>query len=205
VRTRPAKAEEANRTRPATARHRRIAGRESTPAEPTAKADLTIFLKVAAISCLFCTGIIHGLWTAMHFHEWLGAGVFFFAVATLQTLGGFAVAVVPGRLAYLANFAINAGTVLVWAVSRTTGMPVGPEAGQRATVGMPDLVATLLELMIILALLPLLLGRPAVGRQSGWIGRMPRRAYLALAGIPVYTLVLTCVAVVPAAAGHGGH
>jgi hypothetical protein len=164
---------------------------------------LTIFLSVAAVSCLFCAGIIHVLWTVMHFHEWLAAGIFFFAIATLQTLGGFAVTVAPGRLTYLANVIVNAGTVLVWAVSRTTGMPVGPETGQRATVGMPDLVATLLELLIVCTLFPLLLRPPTAGRRR--LARMPRRAYLALAGIPVYTLVMTCVAVVPAAAGHGGH
>jgi hypothetical protein len=202
----PGALEEANRARPAAARHGRSAGRGArVPAEPATKTDPAIFLEVAAVSCLFSTGIIHVVWAVMHFDEWLAAGIFFLAVAALQTVGAFAVAAIPGRTCYLANVAVNAVTVVVWAVSRTTGIPVGPDAGQRAAVGMPDLVATLLELVIVLALFPLLRGRSAAGRGNTGIGLPSRRAQLALVGIPCYTLVLTCVAVVPAAAGHIGH
>lgn len=167
------------------------------------KVDPTAFLRVTAVSCLFSTGIIHVLWTALHFREWLGAGIFFLALAVIQTLGAFALVAVPGRLVYLGVAAVDLGTVLVWAVSRTIGMPVGPEAGGPTPVGGPDLVATFLELLTVLAILPLLL-RPR-SRRGTRAGRMPRGAYLALAAIPVYTLLLTCVVVVPAAVGHGTH
>lgn len=169
------------------------------------RTDLTLLLKVTIVSCLFSAGIIHFVWTSMHFYEWLEAGVFFLAVAALQTFGGFAVAGLPGRFTYLANIVVNAVTVVVWAVSRTTGMPIGPDSGHRSTIGMPDLVATLLEVLVVLALLPLLRVRSVAGARNVRVGRMPRRAYLALVAIPLYMLVLTCVAVVPAAAGHAGH
>jgi hypothetical protein len=174
-------------------------------AQPLDQTGLTIFLRATAVSCLLGAGIIHFMWTAMHFYEWPAGGFFFLAVAASQTFGGFAVAALPGRGTYLANTVVNAVTVAVWAVSRTVGMPVGPDAGHRSTIGMPDLVATLLEVLVVLALVPLLRGRSAAGRRRVRADRLSRRAYLALVAIPVYTLVLTCVAVVPAAAGHGGH
>lgn len=141
----------------------------------------------------------------MHFDEWLGAGIFFLGLAVTQTLGAFALVVIPGRLTYAAIAVMNLGTVLVWAMSRSIGMPIGPEAGQPASVGMPDLVATVFELLSVLAVLTLLLQSRPSGQRAARLGQMSPRAYVAMGSIPLYILILTFVAVVPAAAGHGTH
>ena len=161
-----------------------------------------MFLRVVAVSTLFGASIIHGIWTVLHFDEWLAAGVFFVALTVFQMVGALALPAVSSRLVYGGIIAGSVGTILVWAVSRTVGMPFGPEAGEGGPVGMPDLVASFFELLTAVALLPLLL-REHLGRGRG--GAMSARGYVALAAIPVYVLVLTCVAVVPAAEGHGGH
>lgn len=172
---------------------------------PRAQIDWFPFLNITAISCLLGAGIIHGTWMVMHFGEWLGAGVFFLGLATAQTLGAFLLVAVPGRLTCLGIAAMNLGTVLVWATSRTVGMPIGPDAGNPAPVGTPDLVATFFEVLSLLVLVPLILRSRTAGRHPAAASRMPPRAYAALGAIPVYALILTFLAVVPAAAGHATH
>jgi hypothetical protein len=199
VQARPARAGQASRVKSSTVRSREAARPAKSRRGAEAAVDLTPFLQVGAVSWLFGAGLIHGVWTVMHYQEWAAAGLFFLALTIVQTLGGFVLAVAPRRLACLGIVAVSIGTILVWAVSRSTGLPFGPEAGVPESVGLPDLVSSLFELLTVLAVLPLL--RTASGGREA--GRMPSRGYLALVGIPVYTLVLTCVAIVPTAAGHG--
>jgi|SRR5947209_20583595 len=45
------------------------------------------------------------------------------------------------------------GVVVVWALSRTTGLPIGPEPWQREPVGAADLIATADEVAIVLLVL----------------------------------------------------
>ena len=65
-----------------------------------------------------------------------------------------------GRAGWLgAGLLVSAGVIAVWAVSRTTGLPLGPEAGSPEPVGFADIGATLDELALVILAAALLLGR----------------------------------------------
>jgi hypothetical protein len=44
---------------------------------------------------------------------------------------------------------VNAATVVLWAVTRTEGLPIGPEHWTAEPVGTPDVIAGVLELVIV--------------------------------------------------------
>ena len=85
-----------------------------------------------------------------HFREGLVYGVFFAVTSTAQ-FGWSALVFVRDRLAWLAPVGLvgNAGLVLLWAVTRTVGIPVGPQAGEVERVGALDLVCQGCELAVV--------------------------------------------------------
>ena len=85
----------------------------------------------------------------------------------------------------VARAAIHAAVVsiaplTVWLVSRTAGLPFGPEAGTAEAVGLPDLMACALEVATLVGALALL-------RTASWFRRP---------GLPVHYRTLALVAVV---------
>ncbi len=61
---------------------------------------------------------------------------------------------------------VSAVPLLVWAVSRTTGLPFGPEAGEPEAIGVADVMACALELTtLLIAVVLLSRGR---GRAPTW-------------------------------------
>jgi hypothetical protein len=64
----------------------------------------------------------------------------------------------------LAVAALSAGPLLLWAYSRTFGVPFGPEAGVPESIGVADCAAGLLEIGTLVAAVTLL-------RSNGWLQR----------------------------------
>jgi hypothetical protein len=127
----------------------------------------TVPIAVAA-ACLLGAEGIHTAVIAEHFTEWWAEGVFFLALSMLE--GGLAAALLlrPARPICQAAVLASIATIAVWAWSRTTGLPIGPEAGYPEAVGRADTVATLLEALTALALAPAILptrlpARPPLG------------------------------------------
>jgi hypothetical protein len=89
-----------------------------------------------------------------HFREWWAEGAFFFALSLLEGALGAALLFTRARRPCLAAAVLSLATIAVWAWSRTTGLPLGPEAGYPEPVGRADTVATLLEALTALALAP---------------------------------------------------
>ena len=133
---------------------------------------------------------IHFAVIDQHFAEYWLFGVFFVAVALAQL--GWVVAVVrnPTRTVYVVGALGNALIAVTWVISRTTGLPFGPEAGEPEPVGLADAVSTAFELTVVVGALLLL--RPLELRRS-WEMRSVRLV-VAIAAIVITTLALAGLA-----------
>jgi hypothetical protein len=95
-----------------------------------------------------------------HFHEWGPAGVFMLASGIAQLAWAVWAALDARRPAlWAAGVGGNLGIVGVWVVSRTAGLPFGPEPWVAESIHTTDMLATLLEVVIVVAGVALL--RPA--------------------------------------------
>jgi hypothetical protein len=107
-----------------------------------------ITLPVALLSA--GAAAIHFAAAGSHFQEWWGFGAFF-AVSGLAQLVWAALAVrSPSRGVLWAGVLGNAAILILWIVTRTAGTLVGPDSHTPESVGVPDAVASGLELSIIL-------------------------------------------------------
>jgi hypothetical protein len=91
---------------------------------------------------------VHALVGPEHFREAAVFGVFMAAAAALQ--GAWAVLLLrrPSERLLLAAVIGNGAVVAIWAVSRTTGMPIGATPWVPELITAKDAVATALELVI---------------------------------------------------------
>jgi len=142
-------------------------------------------------------GIIHFAYAPVHLDEELSHGLFFLVTGWLQLMLAVAVAtrLRPRQLWLAATALINLGIIGVWVVSRTAGVP-GSEA---ESVGFPDVTATVLEAVAVLAAFAILSGvladRPAPSRAGpGFVG------FGTLA-----TVAVVSMAVSPSFAGEHSH
>jgi hypothetical protein len=115
-------------------------------------------------------GLIHVKAVADHAsHYWL-FGVLFGVVALAQI--GLAVALwrtaVSDRL-LVAAAVMTAGVIVVWLVSRTVGLPIGPWAGEAEAFGVSDVIATLIEVVFIAVVSAIVRPDGRVGRRLQWL------------------------------------
>jgi hypothetical protein len=102
-------------------------------------------------------GVIHFLATPLYFDQWLGYGLFFFAAAALQVMYSMALAAgQPNRALLWVGIAGNALVIVLWAITRTVGIPLGPMAGEVLPIGLLDGSAQVLEAIQIIHLASLL-------------------------------------------------
>jgi len=114
-------------------------------------------LSVLALALLSLgSGAIHASVSAEHFREAFVFGVFFLAASTVQA--GWAVLLVsrPNRALLVAGTVGNAGVIILWTVTRTVGLPFGPEPWHPEAVGRLDVISTLLELAVVIGAATLL-------------------------------------------------
>lgn len=112
----------------------------------------------AGTALLMVAGLVHLWMMPGHFGDWWAYGTFYLGAALMQGL--FAVALLrwpAQRLAFLGVW-INLGIVLVYMLSRTSGIPFGPHAGVAEAAGALDMVATASEVGVIVLLVSLLSG-----------------------------------------------
>src|ERR687885_1532681 len=145
-------------------------------------------LRWAAALTLACAAAIHASVVEEHYREWVLEGLFFVALAAVEALLAVALAAGSAAAAYRAAIALSVATIALWAVSRTAGVPVGPEPWVPEPVGRADAAATLLELTTATVLAPLVL--PAPGRAV---------TAVAVAVVSVAAAALTAFALAPGA------
>ncbi|MEA2254496.1 MAG: hypothetical protein QOG35_541 [Solirubrobacteraceae bacterium] len=146
----------------------------------------TVALALAAAGLLGAEGI-HAAVIADHFAQWWAEGLFFFVLCVVEAGLAVALLLAPSRGVCRAAVAASVATVGVWAWSRTTGLPLGPEAGYPEPAGRADVVATLLETVTALALAPAAL-RSAAALRPPVLSRGPVRSTgAAVAAVAVAT------------------
>ena len=160
-------------------------------AEP--RSGLTQILRVVLAVLSAGAAVIHFAVIAQHLDEWWLSGLFFIGVALFQLVWAVTVLIRPSPLVSLTGAVVNALVVVTWIVSRTTGVPVGPEAGERESIGLADVLATSFEVILVAVALALALrARPAtrllgprVARAATWV---PAIAVIALTAVALALL-----------------
>ena len=102
-----------------------------------------------ACALALLAALIHVQAALDHFDEYVPYAVGFIVLAAGQAGWAAATYRTASRGLLRAGVAVGAGVVLVWLLSRTTGLPVGPQPGAAEPVGLLDLVATLDELAVM--------------------------------------------------------
>jgi hypothetical protein len=122
-------------------------------------------LRVAAGLSLLAAAI--HLWVMPeHFEEWWGYGTFFLVAALTQGLYALVLLRRPDRALLLAGIAGNLAILILWLVTRTTGIPPpGPHVGEIEEVGALDLLCTLAEVGVVVGLGALVMKNLATERR----------------------------------------
>src|SRR4051794_12236288 len=123
----------------------------SPPARATDRAAIRVLLGAAAAGA----GVIHLAFTPEHLHEYLPLGLGFLAAGVLQLAWAAAVVLRESRRLLLLGGVFSLGFVAVYLMSRTTGLPLGPEAFEPEGVGAADLLCCALEVPVGIAALVL--------------------------------------------------
>jgi hypothetical protein len=157
----------------------------------------TVYSALAVVS--LATAGIHFAVMGDHFQEYVVFGIFFAVVAWFQSLWALGVVVSPTRSLLLTGAIVNALVVLVWLVSRTIGLPIGPDPGIAEPAAFLDVLSTALEIVFVASIATLLL-RGAPGRATA------ARSGLALVGgLALVLVLLTTIAVASMSEEAHGH
>jgi hypothetical protein len=104
---------------------------------------------LAALSWL--AGLIHAAVAPPHLEEWAPFAVCFAVVAVAQVAWAAAFFRAPSHRLLGWNALLSAGLIGGWALSRTAGLPLGPEAGEPEALGLADVGACAVEALLIAA------------------------------------------------------
>jgi hypothetical protein len=94
--------------------------------------------------------VVHASVIGEHFQESWVYGAFFVAATLAQLAWALAVLRRPAWPLLVVGAVGNGLVVVLWLVTRTVGLPVGPEPGVPEPVGAPDVLATACELVVVL-------------------------------------------------------
>ncbi|MDQ1641104.1 MAG: hypothetical protein QOJ90_455 [Actinomycetota bacterium] len=139
-------------------------------------------------------GLVHVAVVREHFSEYWLFGAFFAALAAVQLAWGLAALARPTVPAPRLINGLTVGVILLWLVSRSTGLPLGPDPWTPEPFGRADLLCTVLEVAMVLLVLV------AVRRRSpGTVGRSAEVAGSAATGSARLVALLGAGALVVAA------
>lgn len=129
-------------------------------------------VRLVVVAGLVAGAVIHAAVTGEHLSEWPAAAVFFVLLTTaeLALAGGLLLTRKQGRwntTLLRATVALSAGPLVVWLYSRTLGLPIGPAANTAEPVGIPDIVAGILELVTLAGAAALILSSARSRRPGG--------------------------------------
>jgi hypothetical protein len=120
-------------------------------------------LALAVLS--FASAAIHASVTSEHFHEALIYGAFFLVASAAQAAWAVLIVRRANRTLLIVGAAGNAAVIALWTLTRTVGLPIGPEPWHPESVGAADLASTFFELVLVLTA-AILLARKARERPN---------------------------------------
>jgi hypothetical protein len=155
------------------------------------------FARLTAALASVGAAVVHLAVLPGHLAEWWPAGAFFGAVAAFQLGWPVLAALRPTRWLLASGVLVNAGSIALWTVSRTAGVPAGPEAGIAEPITRVGALTEVLEVIVCVSAL-------------WWLYRSSARsfrsapAYLSSVGGAFLVIgALTAGAVTGTAGGHG--
>jgi hypothetical protein len=134
---------------------------------------------------LVAAAAIHAAVVREHLSHWPVAGVAFVLLTVAQLAAAGLLLVRRQRSGLVAAAVVSAAPLVLWLVSRTAGLPIGPDAGTRLGTGLPEDMAVVLEAVTLLGGLALL-------GAAGWFRRSaipPHYRALALLAVVTVTVI----------------
>lgn len=119
----------------------------SAPTPATRKLDERLFI---ACGLAWVTGLIHAQAAIQHVDEYALYALFFVLLATTQCVWGIAIYRAPSRKLLSAGATLSLAIAALWIISRTSGLPIGPQPWTPEPVGAIDSIATGNEMVLAL-------------------------------------------------------
>ena len=143
--------------------------------------------RVAAAATLLGAAALHALAATEHAEHWLTASRFFIGLQLVQTWLALALLLnLRTRTAARMALVVSVATLSLWALSRTVGLPIGPDAGVAEPVARLDLGVAVLQTLTVAAAL-VLLGRWQRSTRTGALLRAPATVAVVLLGVVLIT------------------
>ena len=130
------------------------------------RADLSWVMAVSLLGA----AVIHLAVMPEHLEEWPLAAAFFGLLSMVELGAAVLVRARPSRVVVAATGLLSVLPLALWALSRTRGLPFGPEPGAPEAAGFADIAACILELLTLAACL-------LASREGPWLRRPPVGQY----------------------------
>lgn len=122
------------------------AGSATAQVTPVRRPFGTILTVAAGASV--AAGLLHYAAAAGHRSEWRLAAVLFTLLGAFQIVWAAWLWTEPRERVLIVGISVNAVALAVWALSRTTGMPIGPHADVAELVGPLDAACVIAEAVV---------------------------------------------------------
>ena len=121
--------------------------RSSELLEPTG--DRTRKVRAVLAVSSIAAGVIHAAVVPEHVEEAWIFGFFFLLAACFQIAWAIPAVFRPSFIVYATGTLANGALIGIWLLSRTAGVPIGPDAWMPEPAQVLDVGATLLELIVV--------------------------------------------------------
>jgi signal transduction histidine kinase len=130
--------------------------------EPDGALDVSLDWRLLLMACSVGAALVHADVIDSHFQVSALYGWFFVVSAVTQLAWGLLAVWRLDRALLVWGAVGNGLIVLLWVVTRTVGLPIGPEPWQPETTGALDVLATVLELALVVGAVASLTGTTGV-------------------------------------------
>lgn len=155
----------------------------------------TAFGAAWAAALLGASGVVHLALVPPHIGTWVWEGTAFAVAGWLQVTLAVLLVTRPSRVALLSAAAIDLVLIALWVVSRTSGLPFGPDRGRAVPVGFIDAATVAMEAAAVVVALALAVRSRSVARTR------PSSAVMAITGLALAGLT-SAMLLSPSARDH---